>query len=128
MELSMLEQLVKEGLLDDMEIKDYSLEIKEIINYLNLKTGRKYTTTNSTANRTINGMLRQGHGIEEFKTIIDNKVSEWTGTTLEKYIRPNTLFSGSHFDQYLNQPKEVEKVINLYELSDDIANLKGEFL
>lgn len=39
--------------------------------------------------------------MEDFKKVIDWKVSEWTGTDMEKYLRPETLF-GTKFEGYLN--------------------------
>ena len=55
-------------------------ETKEVINYLNQKSGRRYQT----------------------------KCAEWSGTDMENYLRPETLF-GSKFESYLNQqPKTHE--------------------
>ena len=39
---------------------------------------------------------------DDFKTVIDNKTSEWIHTDMEKYLRPETLF-GTKFESYLNQ-------------------------
>ncbi len=36
--------------------------------------------------------------------MIDKKTTEWKGTEMEKYLRPETLFSPSKFENYLNQP------------------------
>jgi hypothetical protein len=36
--------------------------------------------------------------------VIDNKVIEWKGSEMAKYIRPETLF-GTKFESYLNQKK-----------------------
>ena len=40
---------------------------------------------------------------------MDNKVSEWKGTKMEKYLRPGTLFQALKFDGYLNQAPEKGK-------------------
>ena len=39
--------------------------------------------------------------MEDFKAVIDYKVSEWKGTKMEDYLRPETLF-GTKFESYLN--------------------------
>lgn len=39
--------------------------------------------------------------MEDFKRVIDWKSSEWAGTEMEKYLRPETLF-GTKFEGYLN--------------------------
>jgi hypothetical protein len=40
--------------------------------------------------------------VEDFYKVIDHKVKEWIGTNMEAYLTPNTLFSPSHFEDYLN--------------------------
>lgn len=83
-----------------------SNSIKEIIDYLNLKTDSKYTCKNKSCNSKINARLDEGHTVEDFKKVIDIKVAEWQGSDMEKYLRPETLF-GNKFEGYLNQ-KEVK--------------------
>ena len=74
-----------------------------IINYLNSKTGRKYTHTRKDVQESINARLKEGYTEEDFYKVIDNKCHEWVGTEREKFLRPSTLFAPSHFDEYLNQ-------------------------
>jgi hypothetical protein len=38
--------------------------------------------------------------------VIDYKVKEWSGTKWDKYLRPSTLFSVKHFDEYLVEAKK----------------------
>ena len=76
---------------------------KEIIDYLNQKTGKRYKHSNETYLRLISGRLREGYTVDDFKRVIDNKCNDWLNTDMEKYLRPSTLFSKSHFDDYLNQ-------------------------
>lgn len=40
--------------------------------------------------------------------MIDNKVAEWKGTDMEKFLRPETLF-GNKFEGYLNQQVSNKK-------------------
>ena len=74
-----------------------------IINYLNIKTGKKYRESTKVTQRLINGRMREGFTEEDFKTVIDKKTMEWTGTEWERYLTPDTLFSPSKFEKYLNQ-------------------------
>jgi hypothetical protein len=48
--------------------------------------------------------LNEGFTVDDFKTVIDNKVAEWKGDAkMDQYLQPSTLFAPSHFDGYLNQ-------------------------
>jgi uncharacterized phage protein (TIGR02220 family) len=100
---------------------DYEKEIVEIIDYLNLASGRKFKTDNNLTSRLITSLLRSNYTVENFKTVIDNKVGEWEHSSMEKYIRPSTLFHRMHFDEYLNQSKEcqVENTEFINKESDD---------
>ena len=74
----------------------------EIIQYLNMRTGAKYKSTTSKTKQLINARVNEGFTLDDFKTVIDKKCVEWSGTEFEKFLRPNTLF-GTKFDSYLNQ-------------------------
>jgi uncharacterized phage protein (TIGR02220 family) len=82
--------------------------IKNIVEYLNEKSGKDFKCNNKANKEFINARLKDGYSFEDFKKVIDTKVKEWTGTDQEQYIRPNTLFRPSNFEAYLNQkPKGV---------------------
>lgn len=92
----------------------YIAEIKEVFDYLNLKTGKRYRPT-SAQNKHVLARLNEGYSVEDCKKVIDIKVKEWIGTDMEKYLRPETLFNATKFDAYLNQDvkkprKEIGKV------------------
>lgn len=77
--------------------------IKEIIDYLNTKTLKKYTSTRDNTKKHIRARLREGYTVDDFKKVIDNKCNEWLNDPkMNTYLRPDTLF-GSHFEDYLNQ-------------------------
>lgn len=81
---------------------------KDIINYLNNKCNSNYKYSNKATQRHINGRLSEGYVLEDFQRVIDWKYSEWHGTDMEKYLRPETLF-GTKFESYLNNaPKKKE--------------------
>lgn len=74
---------------------------KEIIEYLNQRTGKKYKHTSKATQRHINARITEGFSLEDFKRVIDWKVKEWMETEMEQYLRPETLF-GPKFESYLN--------------------------
>lgn len=87
---------------------NYLDSIKQIINYLNLKTKSKFKYTTKTTQTKINARLNEGYKLNDFIAVIDKKHEEWKGTEFEKYICPETLF-GTKFEKYLNQKTTSEK-------------------
>src|SRR5699024_10189512 len=82
------------------------LPYKEIIDYLNEKTGRNYKHKAKINQRVIKARMNEGYTIEEFKTVIDKKTDEWNNDVkMKEYLRPETLFS-TKFDRYLNENLE----------------------
>lgn len=82
----------------DIEIKIYS----PVIDYLNLKCNTKYKSSSSKTKTLIDARVNEKFTLEDFKTVIDKKSTEWLNTEMAKYLRPETLF-GSKFESYLNQ-------------------------
>ena len=79
---------------------------KEIIDYLNEKTGRNYKHKAKVNQRVIKARMNEGYTIEDFKTVIDKKFDKWNNDVKMKgYLRPETLFS-TKFDRYLNEETE----------------------
>lgn len=88
----------------------YSLYIREIIDYLNISIGSKYTYKNKTNNSHITARLDEGFTVDDFKTVIDKKSKQWgSDPKMSQYLRPSTLFSKSHFEEYLNQQEVSQK-------------------
>ena len=83
---------------EDKDINIYS----SIISYLNEKANTNYRISSSKTKTLIKARLNEGFVEDDFKTVIDNKTSEWIHTDMEKYLRPETLF-GTKFESYLNQ-------------------------
>lgn len=75
---------------------------KETVDYLNEKAGTKYKSSSKNTTKHIKARINDGYTLEDFKTVIDKKCSEWLNTDMEKYLCPDTLF-GSKFEKYLNQ-------------------------
>ena len=81
---------------------------KEIIEYLNLKAGTSYKHSSKSTQKHIHARWEEGHRLEDFITVIDNKVTDWLDDVkYSKYLRPETLF-GTKFESYLNKPKATQ--------------------
>lgn len=85
-----------------------NIPYKEIIDYLNSKTGKKYRDNVQKNKSLIKARWSEGYRLEDFKQVIDNMVKDWSGTKYAKYLRPETLF-GTKFDGYLNQGNVVNR-------------------
>ena len=107
-------------------IVPFSTELKEIIDYLNLCTGSRYTYKNESNNKHIRARLNEGFTVEDFKTVIDKKTKTWKGTDMEGFLRPETLFCPKHFESYLNEPvidrKSKGSFLDLLEKEGDIID------
>lgn len=108
------DRLGKDRLGKDNNMSDKSDDVipySEIISYLNEKSNRGFKNVDANK-RLIKARWKEGYKLEDFQKVIDNKVLDWTGKTIngqpaEKYLQPSTLF-GTKFDNYLNE-KPVNK-------------------
>lgn len=87
---------------------DDVIPYSEIIDYLNQKTGRKFSKKSAGNKKFIKSRWNEGYTIDDFKKVIDVKYDEWVSTDMAKYIVPETLF-GNKFDKYLNQLPTTKK-------------------
>ncbi len=86
------------------EPKNHPEEIKQIIDYFNRVCGTSYRSQSEATAKLINARLNEGFTVEDFCMVIDKKYTEWKNNSdYCKYIRPQTLFRPSHFENYLNQ-------------------------
>lgn len=90
------------------EADHISLEVVEVIDYLNQKAGTKYRATTAATKRLVGARLKEGFTVDDCKKVIDNKVADWLNDEkMKNYLRPNTLFQASKFESYLNEtPKK----------------------
>ena len=107
-------QCVTQNSIDKNSIDKNSIDIlpekkepeicKEIIEYLNLKANTKFRSNSAATKRHLNARLAEGFTIDDFKKVIDIKCIQWLNDpNMKKYLRPETLFSASHFESYLNE-------------------------
>ena len=75
----------------------------KICEYLNNKINSNYKPTSKKTRDLIKARFNEGFTLEDFKTVIDKKVLDWSkDEKMSKFLRPETLFSNK-FESYLNQ-------------------------
>lgn len=86
-----------------------NIPFTEIIQYLNKQASKSFNPKTEGHRKHIRARWNEGYTLENFKTVIDKKVEQWKnaisqeGKSLSDYLRPSTLFSQKHFDNYLNE-------------------------
>lgn len=101
-------RLGKDRLGKERDIQSSSDELddipyKEIIDYLNEKTGSQFRNTTKKTQTLIKARFDEGFNLDDFKKVIDTKATEWfNDSKMSKFLRPETLF-GTKFESYLNQ-------------------------
>ena len=80
---------------------DRAPAVREIVGYLNAKTGTAYRPTTKATARLIQARLKEGFTVEDCKAVIDNMTAKWgNDPKMCRYLRPQTLF-GTKFESYL---------------------------
>ena len=92
--------------------------VEEIVNHLNDVLNKNYKHTGQKIKSLINARLKEGFTLEDFQKVHIVKFSEWNGTEMQKYLRPETLY-GTKFESYLNQE------LSEYEKAKVICKMKG---
>ncbi|MFE8919334.1 conserved phage C-terminal domain-containing protein [Staphylococcus pasteuri] len=88
---------------------------KEIIEYLNSNTGKKFNFRAKANQELIKARFNEGYTKEDFLKVIDNKVSEWINVdSMKDYLQPSTLFRKNNFDKYLNQTVKHQETEESY--------------
>ena len=83
----------------------FSENCREIVEYLNRKTGKNFKYSTDATQTKIRARLREGFTKEDFFAVIDNRCAEWkTDELMSVYLRPETLF-GTKFESYLQAAK-----------------------
>lgn len=86
-----------------------------IIAYLNEKAGTGFKASAKATQSLINGRWREGYTLEDFRAVIDARVSAWKNNPeMSEYLRPSTLFSASKFEGYLEAAKKKGKAVSSY--------------
>ena len=94
--------------------------VKNIIEHLNMQSGKDFKINSATSIKFINARLKDGYVLEDFKKVIDTKCTKWLNTSMSEYLRPQTLFSNK-FEGYVNETVTVKKdrIDRLYDTIKD---------
>jgi uncharacterized phage protein (TIGR02220 family) len=72
----------------------------EVLEFLNVKTGRRYRPVKSNITM-IAARLKEGATVQECRQVIAMKCREWgTDEKMATFLRPATLFNAEKFAQY----------------------------
>jgi len=111
---------------------------KEVIDYLNAKSGKGFKDKSKDTRKHIAARFNEGYSLDDFRKVIDNKVQEWNvdpergERDMRQYIRPSTLF-GPKFESYLNQQpvaksQSKNKFHNFDERTYDMDELERQLM
>lgn len=94
---------------DVIALNGYTAEAKDLLAFLNLKTGRAYQPVPANL-KLIAARLKEGATVQEIKSVIAKKCREWsTDEKMAEYLRPATLFNATKFAQYRGELVDLEK-------------------
>ena len=97
------------------KLAEDNIPYKEVVDYLNEKTGRNFKHTTKSTQTCIRARFNDGFELDDFKKVVDKKSKDWLGSKYEKYLRPETLFK-SKFDSYLQDAKASESEVDWEDL------------
>jgi uncharacterized phage protein (TIGR02220 family) len=104
----------------------YNTEVIDLIlNYLNSKTNKSFSSKNQQTCKIITARFQEGFKLEQFYYVIDIKTTQWLNNDSERFLRPLTLF-GENMESYVNekQPKQKKNYLqNNYEAANSAKNL-----
>jgi uncharacterized phage protein (TIGR02220 family) len=83
--------------------------VSAVIIHLNAKTNSAFKPKAATTQKPILARLHEGYTVEDMLAVIDIKAAQWLhNETMERYLRPQTLFSGK-FESYLQEAKRAQE-------------------
>lgn len=78
----------------------HRLDAREILEFLNQKTGRHYEPVDANLNPII-ARLKEGSSADDIRSVVAKKCREWIGDEkMAEYLRPKTLFNATNFANY----------------------------
>lgn len=78
----------------------YSQDCKDVLDYLNERTGKKFRECDSSLKPIKARLGESGVAVDGVKQMIDRQCKKWSGTSMEDYLRPQTLFGKEKFEAY----------------------------
>ena len=113
--------------------KEKEQQIKEVVEYLNLKANRNYRPGTPKTKSLISARLKD-YTVEDLKAVIDFKVDKWLNAEWydkqgnlvqgKNFLRPSTLFNETNFENYINElPSQATKESSQSYLEDNDVEL-----
>lgn len=87
---------------DNKDNKEKNIIIKRTVDFFNTSLGTEYKHSDKIFNTYLSKLIQQGYTEKDFKTVIEKLANSWTGTELEKHLRPSIIFKSFKFPEYLN--------------------------
>ena len=78
-----------------------SQDFKLALEHLKAVTGRNFKVSTDLTSR-----LKE-YDLDDIKQVIKYKAKEWMGGSMQKYLRPETLFNKTKFEGYLNDSQQL---------------------
>lgn len=99
----------------------------QVIEYLNSNAETTFSTKVGSNIQLICSRINEGYTLGDFKLVIDRKVKDWKGTDWAKFLRPNTLFSKSKIENYLNSNNNDKQPASskFTKFADSVAKAKN---
>lgn len=119
--------------------KNHADAVRQVIDHLNAKTGRKFTDVEANA-KLIRARISEGSTVADLLGVIDLKTAQWLNNPkMNQFLRPATLFNSEKFNQYvgelgcknaLSDQDEINEIFGMKKNSDfidvDFEELKRE--
>ena len=83
-------------------IKNIVEQARHCIDHLNEVCGTSFQHVPSNTSL-VTARIKEGHTVDDIKSVIDSKHKDWAGTDQQQYLRPKTLFSAQNFNNYIGQ-------------------------
>jgi len=91
----------EEGKESEKGERNYLAESKEVLAFLNEKSGKKYREVGVNLDLIVS-RLKSGVTAQQCKTLVMRKVRDWgTDEKMSRFLRPETLFNRTKFEAYL---------------------------
>lgn len=97
----------------DTIIEQKNKRTKELIEYLNDKSGKSFKTNTKSTVKILNARLKE-YNAEDIKKVIDLKCEEWKhNSKMNNYLRPETLFNATKFESYYQQTQKKHQPLKM---------------
>lgn len=83
--------------------------VAQVVAHLNEVSGSSFRAQTESTRKAILARRGEGYGLEDFRSVIDDRWAQWKGSDMEQYMRPDTLFRPSKFESYLSEAKKHAK-------------------